>query len=187
MKIVLLEGSPQKRGSSNMLAEQFIKGAKEAGNSVFVIDAARANVRPCTGCIFCGYGGPCAQNDDMGSENGATHGIKAEILGADMVVFVTPLYYFGMSAQLKTVIDRFCAFNGEIQRKRMKSALISTAWNADDWTFEALTAHYQTLVKYLNFRDIGTILAKGCGTPSITARSRYMAAAYELGKSLKNQ
>ncbi len=187
MKIVVLTGSPQKRGSSNLLAEQFIKGATEAGNSVSVIDAARVNVRPCTGCVRCGYGGPCAQKDDMGSESGATRGIKAEILGADMAVFVTPLYYYGMSAQLKTVIDRFCAFNGEIQRKRMKSALISVAWNADSWTFEALVAHYKTLVRYLNFEDAGMILGKGCGTPDMTARSRYMAEAYQLGKSLKNQ
>ncbi len=110
MKIVMLLGSPQKHGSSNLLAEQFIKGATEAGCSVSVIDTAHANVRPCTGCVRCGYSGPCAQKDDMGSEGGKVHGIKAEILGADMVVFVTPLYYYGMSAQLKTVIDRFCAF-----------------------------------------------------------------------------
>lgn len=48
-----------------------------------------------------------------------------------MLVFATPLYYYGMSAQLKTVIDRFCALNGRIQRKHMKSALLSVAWNAD--------------------------------------------------------
>ncbi len=186
MKIVVLTGSPQKRGSSNLLAEQFIKGATEAGNSVSVIDAARANVRPCSGCIRCGYGGPCAQKDDMGSENGAKSGIKAEILGADMIVFVTPLYYYGMSAQLKTVIDRFCAFNGDIQRKHMRSALIAAAWNADSWTFEALTAHYKTLVRYLNLQDAGMVLGHGCGTPAMTARSHYMAEAYALGKSLKN-
>ena len=184
MKIVVLTGSPQKRGSSNLLAEEFTRGAKEAGHVVSVIDTAWANVRPCTGCVRCGYGGPCVQTDDMGSENGAAQGIKAEILGADMVVFVTPLYYYGMSAQLKTVVDRFCAFNGEIQQKHMKSALISVACYADDWTFDALTAHYQTLVKYLNFKDMGMVLGKGCGTPAMTARSRYMAAAYELGRNL---
>ena len=187
MKIVVLLGSPQAHGSSNLLANEFIRGAKEAGNSVSVVDTARANVRPCRGCVRCGYGGPCAQTDDMGSENGAARGIKAEILGADMAVFVTPLYYYGMSAQLKTVVDRFCAFNGEIQRKHMKSALISVAWNSGGWTFDALTAHYQTLVKYLNFKDMGMVLGRGCGTPAMTARSRYPAEAYELGKSLKNQ
>ncbi len=186
MKIVVLLGSPQKHGSSNLLAGEFIRGAREAGHVVSVIDTARADVRPCTGCVRCGYGGPCAQRDGMGSENGAMRGIKAQILGADMLVFVTPLYYYGMTAQLKTVVDRFCAFNGDIQRKHMKSALIAVAWNSDGWTFDALTAHYGTLVRYLNFTDCGMILGRGCGTPAMTARSPFMAEAYALGKSLKN-
>ena len=66
-----------------------------------------------------------------------------------MIVFVTPLYYYGMSAQLKTLMDRFCAFNGSIKRKRMKSVLLTVAWNDDNWTFKALEAHYKTLVRAL--------------------------------------
>lgn len=178
MKIVVLEGSPNRQGSSNMLAESFIKGAREAGHSVEIFDAAHANIHPCTECIHCGYEGPCVQHDDVDRA-------RSLILGADMLVFVTPLYYYGMSAQLKTLVDRFCAFNSSIQRRRMKSAIISAAWNADGWTFEALEAHYKTLVRYLNFTDMGAVWGKGCGTPAITARSRYMAQAYELGKSLK--
>ena len=57
MKIVILEGSPNKNGSSNLLAEQFRKGAEEAGHSVQVIDAAHADIHPCIGCIHCGYEG----------------------------------------------------------------------------------------------------------------------------------
>ena len=101
-----------------------------------------------------------------------------------MMVFVTPLYYYGMSAQLKTMIDRFCAFNSSIQRKHMKSAMISAAWNADDWTFGSLLSHYRTLVRYLNLTDMGTVLGKGCGTPSMTERSKYLQKAYELGKKM---
>ena len=177
MKIVVLEGSPNKHGSSNYLAEQFIRGAEEAGHTVTVIDAAHADIHPCTGCVHCGYEGPCVQKDNM-------EDIRREILDADMMVFVTPLYYYGMSAQLKTVIDRFCAFNSSIQAKRMKSALLAVAWNADDWTFDALSAHYRTLVRYLNLKDMGTVLGRGCGTPSMTKRSRYTQQAYELGRSL---
>ena len=50
----------------------------------------------------------------------------------DMVVFATPLYYYGMSAQLKTVIDRFCAYNSSLNSRHLKSALLTVAWNADD-------------------------------------------------------
>lgn len=111
--------------------------------------------------------------------------IRREILDADMIVFVTPLYYYGMSAQLKILIDRFCAFNSSINRKHMKSALIAAAWNSDDWTFDALEAHYKTLVRYLNFEDTGMILGAGCGTPAMTRRSDFMTLAYELGRNLK--
>ena len=90
-----------------------------------------------------------------------------------------------MSAQLKTMIDRFCAFNSSLQRKHMKSALLSAAWNSDNWTFEALKSHYKTLVRYLNLEDIGTVLATVCGTPSMTKASDFPKAAYMLGRSLK--
>ena len=102
-----------------------------------------------------------------------------------MMVFVTPLYYYGMSAQLKIMIDRFCAFNSSLQRKHMKSALLSAAWNSDNWTFEALESHYKTLVRYLNLEDVGTVLATGCGTPSMTKASAFPKAAYMFGRSLK--
>ena len=65
MQIIVLKGSPNKHGSSNLLAEHFSQGAKEAGHKVEVIDAAHANLHSCTGCIHCGYEGPCIQKDDM--------------------------------------------------------------------------------------------------------------------------
>ncbi len=178
MKIVVLEGSPNKKGSSNLLAENFIRGAQEAGHHVKVIDAAHGDIHPCTGCIHCGYEGPCAQKDEMEQ-------IRAKILEADMMVFVTPLYYYRMSAQLKTLVDRFCAFNSSINRKNMRSALLSAAWNSDSWTFEALEAHYKTLVRYLNLRDEGMVLGAGCGTPSMTKHSKFPRMAYEQGRKLK--
>lgn len=177
MNIVILEGSPNKNGSSHLLAEHFIRGAEESGHNVYSIDAAHANIHPCTGCIHCGYEGPCVQKDDMET-------IRRQILEADMMVFVTPLYYYGMSAQLKTLIDRFCAFNSSIQHKRMKSALLTVAWNSADWTFDALEAHYHTLVRYLNLKDMGMVLGKGCGSPIMTQSSGYPEKAYNLGKSL---
>ena len=177
MKIVVLEGSPNKNGSSNLLASEFIRGAKEAGHSVQAVDAAHGDIRPCTGCIHCGYEGPCVQKDDVSR-------IRRTILEADIIVFVTPLYYYGMSAQLKILIDRFCAFNSSIQRKRMRSALLSVAWNDDSWTFEALEVHYKTLVRYLNLTDMGMVLGTGCGTVNMTRRSKFPQRAYELGRLL---
>lgn len=178
MKIVVLEGSPNRNGSTHILADCFRQGAEEAGHTVELIDVAHADIHPCTGCIHCGYEVPCVQKDDV-------EGIRRKILDADMLVFVTPLYYYGMSAQLKALVDRFCAFNSSIQGKHMKSALIAAAWNSDGWTFEALEAHYKTLVRYLNLTDMGMVLGKGCGSPSMTKHSPYTQRAYELGNRLK--
>ena len=63
MKIAVLKGSPNTNGSSNVLAEHFIRGAEESGHCVKVIDAVHVNVSPCTGCVTCGYNGPCAQKE----------------------------------------------------------------------------------------------------------------------------
>ena len=177
MRIVILKGSPNIEGSSNMLAKNFSKGAIEAGHEVKEIDVANANISPCIGCVHCGYEGGCVLNDDMDE-------IRNDILKSDMLVLVTPLYYYGMSAQLKTLIDRFCSRNFSIQRKNFKSALLTVAYNADDWTFDALEAHYDTLIRYLNLDDCGRVLGYGCGTPAMTKRSRYPDEAYNLGKSL---
>ena len=108
----------------------------------------------------------------------------AEESGQDMVVFATPLYYYGMTAQLKAAVDRFCAYNSSLNRRHLKSALLTVAWNADDWTFDALKAHYKTLVRYINFKDCGMVLGLGCGTPGMTKRSQYPQEAYLLGRSL---
>ena len=177
MRIVILESSPNRHGSSNLLAERFAQGAQEAGHQVAFADVAHANLHPCSGCIHCGYEGPCVQKDDMET-------FRPKILAADMVVFVTPLYYFGMSAQLKILIDRFCAFNSSLNRRHLKSALLVSAWNQDRWTFDALVHHYQTLVRYLNLQDMGMVLGTGYGTPAMTARSPFPQAAYRLGRQL---
>ena len=177
MRIIILMGSPNKKGSTSILVEEFKRGAEEANHSVEVIDVCQANVHPCTGCVACGYEGPCVQNDD-------TQMIREKILSSDMIVFATPLYYYGMSAQLKTTIDRFCAYNSSLNKRHLKSALLAVAWNSDDCTFDALEAHYKTLVRYINFEDKGMVLGYGCGTTGMTARSRYPKEAYELGRGL---
>jgi multimeric flavodoxin WrbA len=176
MKITVLMGSPNRNGSTALLADSFVKGAEESGHTCNVIDVCHCDIHPCIGCVRCGYEGPCVQKDD-------TEMIRKELLSSDMVVFATPLYYYGMSAQLKTVVDRFCAYNSSLNSRHLKSALLTVAWNADDWTFDALKAHYQTLVRYINFEDQGMILGYGCGTVSMTKRRGYLEKAYQLGKN----
>ena len=177
MRIIVLFASPNENGSTKLLVNEFEKGAKEKGHSVEIVDVTKSDIHACRGCVHCGYEGPCVQQDDMQE-------IKNKILNSDMLVFATPLYYYGMTAQLKAVVDRFCFFNSSLTRKHIKSALFSVAWNSNSWTFDALEAHYKTLVSYLDMQDQGMILGKGCGTPSMTRSSKYMQIAYEFGKNL---
>ncbi|MCR5111749.1 MAG: flavodoxin family protein [Ruminococcus sp.] len=177
MKIVILMASPNLNVSTNILADNFRKGAEESGHTVEMINVCQLDISPCTGCVACGYEGDCVQRDD-------NEIIRKALLSCDMAVFATPLYYYGMSAQLKTVVDRFCAYNSSLNRRHLKSALLTVAWNSDDWTFEALEAHYKTLVRYINFEDLGMVLGYGCGSPSMTRNSRYPDEAYRLGQSL---
>ena len=102
MKIIVLMGSPNKRGSTGILADSFVRGAAESGHDCEIVDVCHANIHPCIGCVRCGYEGPCVQKDDVEQ-------IRGKLLGADMAVFATPLYYYGMTAQLKAAVDRFCA------------------------------------------------------------------------------
>ena len=178
MKIIILQGSPNINGSTNLLVQSFTKGAEESGHTVERIDVSRLNVKPCVGCLACGYEGPCAQKDD-------TDKVKGALLSADMVVFATPVYYFGMTAQLKAVVDRFCAYNSSLHAKGLKSALLTVAWNSDAETFEPLIAHYKAIANYCHFKDQGMVIGRGCGSTVMTSRSGYIEEAYKLGKGLR--
>lgn len=91
MKIVVLESSPNQAGASNTLAGYFIKGAKEAGHTVRVLDVARMDIQPCSGCYRGKHTGHCVVPDDMSV-------VEQEIYGSDMVAYVTPIYFYDMSA-----------------------------------------------------------------------------------------
>lgn len=108
--------------------------------------------------------------------------IEEALADADMVVYVTPVYFYEMSAQLKLVIDRLHCFYKKLSGK--KSLLLATAWRTDDEVMSYLQALYVGLAKYLGLQDVGAIMAKGCGTPALVKESPYAHDAYALGHSL---
>lgn len=177
MKIVVLTGSPHRAGTSALLADKFIEGVQSNGHEVFRFNAAFEDIHPCNGCDMCGMNGPCVHKDAI--ENN----LIQKLVECDMVALVTPLYYYGMSAQLKTVIDRFYSRTGSIHNK--KSILMATAYNSADWTMESLMSHYRTLVRYMEWEDLGQVLAVGCGSRSVIERSQFPQMALELGRSIK--
>lgn len=178
MKIVVITSSPRskKKSTSEFLAEKFIEGAESNGHEIFRFDAGHSEINPCRGCDYCGMDGDCAIKDDI-SKN-----LTAKLVECDLIVLTTPLYYFGVSAQLKIVIDRFYARTGRISGK--KSILIATAWNSDSWTMQALDQYYQTLVRYMRWQNLGAIYAVGCGYRDAVERSKFVDQALKLGKSI---
>jgi len=177
MKILVLTGSPHRHGSTDFLAGEFIRGAEEAGHEVVRVDAAFSDIRPCLGCDGCCESGVCVQKDCM-------EDVLRELLEADLVALVTPLYYYGISAQLKAVIDRFYAKDAAIHEKHHKAVLLCAAAATDDWTMEALECHFKIICRYLNWEECGKVLAKGCGSLELTKASDYPKKAYELGLGL---
>ena len=173
MKILVLTGSPRKGGNSATLADHFIKGAKEAGHSIERFDAAFKKVHPCIACNSCGMDGPCVFKDDF-------EFVRKHIIDADCVVFATPMYYFGISAQLKAVIDRFYAINGSIHVPK-KAVLLMTYANTAASEAVPIKSHYEVLLKYLGWTDAGQVIAPGVWPVGAIARTKYPEQAYLLG------
>lgn len=94
MKIVVLQGSPNKKGSTDILVTEFTRGAEEAGHSVTRFDLADMDLNPCTGCVSCGYEGPCVLQDD-------NQKIRRKILDGDMIVFPPPFIITECQRSLK--------------------------------------------------------------------------------------
>ena len=178
MKIVVINSSPhsESQSTSRYLAQKFIEGAKSAGHEIFTFDAANEETHPCQGCNHCGMDGDCIFKDAIETK------LMPKMLEADLLVLVTPLYYFGMSAQLKTIVDRFYSRTTKLNGK--KSIFMATAWNTADWTMEALQNHYETLVRYMNWKDVGQVWAVGCGYRSAVEDSEFADAAYKIGANL---
>ena len=177
MKIVVLTGSPRKNGNSAYLAEQFIKGAEEKGHDVFRFDCAFKQVEPCRACNRCGMDGPCVFNDDFQE-------LRSHLIDADMVVFATPMYYFGISAQMKRVIDRFYAINGQIKGVSKKAVFLMTYADTSRKEAEPMLVHYHTLMDYLGWTSVGEVVASGVWTAGSVRNTDYPQQAYQLGKSL---
>jgi len=176
MIITVITGSPHANGTSALLADRFIAGAIEAGHDVNRFDAAFSKVAPCLGCDHCRADESkfvCVHKDDMQQLN-------PHLLEADLLVFVTPLYYFGMSAQLKIVIDRFYANNSKLQGGK-ETILLATAADDDEDSMQALVAHYLTMIEYMQWIDMGTLLALGVAVRDDIEASDFPEQAYKMG------
>ena len=130
---------------------------------------------PCIACNRCGMNGQCIFNDDFGQ-------LRPHLVTADMVVFATPMYYFGFSSQLKAVIDRFYALNGQVKGSEKRSALLMAYADTAAEEAEPMLSHYHTLLRYLGWKDCGTVVAEGMWPTGAVNDTEYSRQAYELGR-----
>ena len=178
MKILMINGSPHKMDTTALMMEKFMQGAKEAGHEINVYDAAEELVHPCIACDACRKGNDgCVFKDGMEKLN-------PMLFQSDIIVFVTPLYYFGMSTQIKAVIDRFYANNTKLREMPKKVIVLASCGDTDDDTFGALKHHFEAIWKYLHWTQIGSVYALGMYLREDIEASNYPAQAYELGKRL---
>ena len=110
-QILILAASPRRGGNSDLLCSAFAQGAAGAGHTVETVYLREKQIHYCTGCGACSeHGLPCPQKDDMPA-------ILEQMLSADVIVLATPVYFYTMNAQMKTLIDRTCSRYTELKGK----------------------------------------------------------------------
>lgn len=181
MKILMLTGSPHKKGTTSRLADAFIKGAETAGHTVERFDTAFMDISPCNACYHCRkHDGICTKKDDMTP----LLGDEGLILSSDVIVFVTPLYYFGMSAQLKAALDRFYAISKKTRDKNQKAFLLSAAGDDGEDVMAALKSQFEILCQWTHWENGGSVLALHCHEPKDLDGTSYEQEAYRLGANI---
>lgn len=175
MKIVVLNGSPRKGGNTEIMAQAFAEAARKNQNEVSVLDVASMNICGCLGCKYCwAHKGECVQKDDMGK-------VFAALADADVVVFASPIYWFDITAQMKTVIDRLYA-GGSVGFHFHKTVLLLDA--GADHVFDAAIAQYKAMTSYLKWEDMGIITVPNMETKGGMTTAPNLDAVVKLGESL---
>ena len=178
MKRVIVISTSLRRGSnSDILADQFVEGAKAAGNAVEKISLVGKHIEFCKGCLACQKLGRCVINDDV-------NGIMAKVLKADVVVWATPIYYYEMSGQMKTLIDRMNAMYEQDYAFRDVYLLTTAAEDEEQTPKRAETGLTGWIDCYPKCRLAGTLFC-GCVNDAreIEGNSK-LQEAFELGKNL---
>ncbi len=178
-KVVILEGSPKKRGNTDLMCEAFAEAAQAAGHDVRIIPVGRMHIDGCRGCRACYKAGrPCVFDTDE------WNGIAPAILAADAIVFATPVYWFGWTAQAKAVLDRmFCFLPKGDELRGKKCAFFSAAADGED-VFEAPLAVFRKSAALNGWEVIGEVCAARCGEHGVVRETDYLAQAAAVAKQL---
>ena len=172
-KVLILSSSPRRGGNSDTLCDEFLRGAQEAGHEVEKIFLKDKTIHYCTGCGVCNEGKACPQKDDAPE-------IVRKMVAADVIVLATPVYFYTMSAQMKTLIDRCCARYTEMTDKEFYFILTAAE--------ESIPMMERTVECFRGFLDClegpverGVVYGVGAWHVGEIKSSPAMQEAYELG------
>lgn len=180
-KIVILNGSPRRKGNTSALVREFTKGAESAGHTVTEFFLDSMEIHGCKGC-FGGHSSracPCVQKDDMNQ-------IYPAVKDCEVIVLATPLYYWNMSGQIRTAVDRLFALeegDGNLLRGCGRSCALLMA--AEGNGFEDVLLYFDHLMEHLRWNNLGHVLAGGNGDVGDIEGKAELQKAYELGASIQ--
>ena len=174
-KVLILSSSPRRGGNSDTLCEEFMRGAVDSGHQAEKIFMGAKIIHPCTGCSVCSqYGKPCPQKDDAAE-------IIEKMLAADVIVMATPVYFYAMSAQMKTLIDRCCGPYMEMKNKEFY--FIATAAENDESIMDRVVANFMGFLDCLENPTVkGTLFCGGVWHAGEIKGNPALQRAYEMGK-----
>jgi len=175
--IVLLSGSPRKGGNTDLLSAAFVEGAESAGKSVTTFRVADMKIAGCLGCRQCVEAkGVCVQKDDMPP-------ILDALQKADAFVMDSPVYFFGVTAQLKLAIDRTYALL-RVERPIKRAAILLTCGNPSAEVANGAIEMYHRMCGYSKWEEAGIIVATGLHQPGAINGRDELEKARELGRTI---
>lgn len=176
-RIIVISTSLRAGSNSDLLAESFIKGAQASGHQVEKISLASARIEFCRGCLACQKQGRCIIDDDVNA-------IMAKVLKADVVVWATPIYYYEMSGQMKTLIDRMNGMYPQDYQFR-DVYLLTTAAENEEWVPERALAGLSGWVDcYPKSKIAGSLFCGGVSAPRDIEGNDKLQEAFRLGQQI---
>lgn len=176
-KLIVITSSLRAGSNSDLLAEAFVGGAADAGNDVETISLKGKNIRFCVGCLSCQQTQKCVLKDDAAE-------ILEKVKNADAVAFASPVYYYSISGQLKTLFDRLNPLYPSDYRFRDVYFLSTAHENATRTVSGSVTAVQGFVDCFPKARLAGTVFAGGVGAPGEIRGHEAIQEAYEMGKSI---
>lgn len=178
-KVLVLCGSPRKKGNTDNLADAFIRGAEEAGYETRKLYIRDMDIKGCLGCSACQRnGGRCIQKDDMEM-------VYSAMLESEIIVFASPVYFYTWTSQMKTVVDRTFAIEGKLENKSFY--LISAGAAPSEDYFETMKKSFGQYISCFrkggNTID-GYVFGISANGPKDVIGTEAEEKAYQLGRNI---